>query len=99
MLILSRKENWLERALELKDERKFWIMLLSLNVTLSLLLLRFPICLSFLERKIGWKEELGASMLWVTPGSTMLWVKTFSFSYFFEVTNRRIGSFRFWKIQ
>jgi hypothetical protein len=38
-------------------------------------------------------------MLWVTPGSTMLWVKTFSFSYFFEVTNRRIGSFRFWKIQ
>ncbi len=93
-------------------------MLLSLNVTLFFLLLSFPLCSSFLERKIGWKElgvkderkkessglcfchsmllflffyystlsymlilcrkenwleEVGASILWVTPGSTMLW--------------------------
>jgi hypothetical protein len=41
---------------EAKDERKFWIMLLSLNVTLFFLLLSFPLCLSFLETKIGWKE-------------------------------------------
>jgi len=39
-----------------KDERKFWITLLSLNVTLFFLLLSFPLCSSFLERKIGWKE-------------------------------------------
>jgi hypothetical protein len=69
---LERKIGWKE--LGVKDERKFRIMLLSLNECYSFF---SPTTLSYmliLCRKENWLEELGASMFWVTSGSTMLWV-------------------------
>ncbi len=81
MLILSRKEKLAGKSLELKMKESSGLSFCHSMLLFSFfLLLRFPICLSFQEKKIVLEEwqkhnpELGASMFWVTLGSTRFWV-------------------------